>query len=65
MASEAPVTSKQNGAGKRKCISCMIPQKLEIIIRLDSGKSKREAMASKYINGPSFTYYINKCKDKL
>jgi hypothetical protein len=54
MASQAPMTGKQNGAGKRKCTSCMIPQKLEIIMRLDSEKSQREVMASKY-NGPSFT----------
>jgi len=65
MASQAPVTSKQNGAGKGKCLSCMIPQKLEIIMRLDSGKSQREVMASKYNNGPSITYYIKKCKDQL
>jgi hypothetical protein len=64
MASQAPVMSKQNGAGKRKCVSCMIPQKLEIIMRLDSRKSHREVMASKY-NGQSITYYIKKCKDQL
>jgi hypothetical protein len=43
----------------------MILQKLEIIMRLDSDKSQREVMVSKYNNGPSITYYIKKCKDQL
>jgi hypothetical protein len=43
----------------------MIPHKLEIIMRLDSGKSQSEVMASKYITGSSITYYIKKWKDQL
>jgi hypothetical protein len=31
--------SKQSAAGKRKHATLMIPQKLEIILRLDRGKS--------------------------
>lgn len=65
MASQAPMMSKQDGAGKRKCIYCMIPQKLEIIMRLDSGKCQRQVKASKYDNGSSITYYIKKWKDQL
>jgi len=65
MASQAPMTSKQNGACKRKRVPWMIPQKLEIIMRPDSGKTQREVMASKYNKGPSITYYIKKCNDQL
>jgi hypothetical protein len=37
--------SKQGNAGKRKHVS-MIPQKLEIIRGLESGKNQRVVMAS-------------------
>jgi hypothetical protein len=39
MASEHAEMSKQGTAGKRKCTTLMIPQKLGIIRRLESGKS--------------------------
>jgi hypothetical protein len=31
--------SEQGTAGNRKCITVMVPQKVEIIRRLESGKS--------------------------
>jgi hypothetical protein len=38
MASKDPKVSKQGTTGKRKHVTLMIPQKLEIIRRLESGK---------------------------
>jgi DNA-binding CsgD family transcriptional regulator len=38
--------SKQGIADKRKHVTLMIPQELEIIMMLESGKSQREVMAS-------------------
>jgi hypothetical protein len=64
MASQHPKMSKQGTAGKRKCVNCMIPQKLEIIRRHDSGKRQREVVAS-YDTGSSSIYYIKKWKDQL
>jgi len=40
MASEDPRVSKQCAFGKRQHITLMIPQNLEIIRRLESGKSQ-------------------------
>jgi hypothetical protein len=42
----------------------MIPQKLEIIVRLESGKSQKEVLAS-YNSRLSTIYDTKKCKDKL
>jgi hypothetical protein len=39
MASEEPKMCKQGAAGKRKLVSLMVPQKVKIIRRLESGKS--------------------------
>jgi hypothetical protein len=46
MASEDPNVSKQGTAGKRKYVTIMIPQKLEITGTLKSGKSQSVVMAS-------------------
>jgi hypothetical protein len=46
MASEDPKMSKQGTAGKRKHVTLMIHQKIEIIRRLESGKSQSVVMAS-------------------
>jgi hypothetical protein len=46
---------KQGTAGERKHINLMIPQKLEIIRKLESGESQREVMAS-YSVGSSSMY---------
>jgi hypothetical protein len=40
MASKDPKMSKQGTAGKRKPVTLMIPQKLEIIRRLEVAKAK-------------------------
>jgi hypothetical protein len=40
MASKDPKVSKQGTAGKKKHVTLLIPQKLEIIGRLESGKSQ-------------------------
>jgi hypothetical protein len=40
MASEDPNLNKQGTAGRRQHVTLMIPQKLEIISRLESGKSQ-------------------------
>jgi len=44
MSSEHAEMSKQGAADKRKCTTLMIPQKLGIIRRLESGKSQSEVM---------------------
>jgi len=44
MASEDPKISKQCAFGERQHITLMIPQNLERIRRLESGKSQSEVM---------------------
>jgi hypothetical protein len=46
MASENPNMSIQGTGGKRKHVTLMIPQKLEISRSLECGKGQREVMAS-------------------
>jgi hypothetical protein len=46
MASEDPKMSKQGTAGKREHITLMIPQKLEIMKRNESGKRRNVFTAS-------------------
>jgi hypothetical protein len=64
MVSEDPKMSKQGTAGKRKCITLTIPQKLEIITRLESGESRSVVTVSYNISSSSF-YYIKKQTDQL
>jgi hypothetical protein len=45
MDSKAPKMSKQGTACKRKHVTLTIPDKLEIIWKLQSGRSQREVMA--------------------
>jgi len=45
VASKDPKIGTHGTIGKRKPVTVMIPQKLEIIIRLGSGKSRRQFMA--------------------
>jgi len=47
MASKDPQIRTQGTTGKRKPVTVMIPQKLEIIKRPASGKSQRDIMANK------------------
>jgi DDE superfamily endonuclease./Tc5 transposase DNA-binding domain./CENP-B N-terminal DNA-binding domain. len=56
--------SKQGTAGKRKHVTLTIPQKLEIINRLESGESRSVVMAA-YNIGSSTIYDIRKQKDQL
>jgi len=56
--------SKQGAAGKRKHVTLTIPQKLEIIRRLESGESRSVVMAA-YNIGSSTIYDIRKQKDQL
>jgi hypothetical protein len=58
MASKDPKMSKQGTAGKRRCVTLMIPQKLE------NGKSQSMIMASYSIQSPT-TCDIRKQKDQL
>jgi hypothetical protein len=46
MTSEDPQMSKQGTADTRKLIALVIPQRLEIIMRLESGNSSSVVMAS-------------------
>jgi hypothetical protein len=46
MTSEDPQMSKQGAADKRKLVTLVIPLKLEIIMRLGSGKSCSVVVAS-------------------
>jgi hypothetical protein len=46
MASKNPKMSIQGTNGKGKYVTLMIPQKLEIMRRLEYDKSQREVMAS-------------------
>ena len=64
MASKDPKMSKQGTAGKRKHVTLLIPQKLQIIARFESGKSQKEVMAS-YKSGMSTTHDKQKWKEKL
>jgi hypothetical protein len=41
-----PKMCKQGTAGKRKHVTLTVPQKLEIIRRLENSESQREVMAS-------------------
>jgi hypothetical protein len=59
MASEDPKMRKQGTAGKRKHVTSMIPQKLEIIRIHESGKSQSVVMAT-YSLGSSAIYDIKK-----
>jgi hypothetical protein len=52
MASEDPKMSKQHTAGKRKHTSLTIPQKPDIIRKLESGKNRRVIMVSYNISSP-------------
>jgi hypothetical protein len=52
MASKDPKMSIHGTAGKRQHVTLMIPQKLQIIARLERGKSQKEVMAS-YKSGMS------------
>jgi hypothetical protein len=56
--------SVQGTAGKRKHETLMIPQKLEIIMILESGKSQRE-ITTLYSAVPSTIYDIKKWRDQL
>ena len=53
MASIDPKMSKQGTVGNRKHVTLMIPYKLQMIARLESGKSQKEVMAS-YKRGYGF-----------
>jgi len=50
--------SEQGTAGNRKCITLMVPQKLERTRRPESGKSQRLVMAS-YKTGSLSMIYRN------
>jgi hypothetical protein len=64
MASKGPQRSKQGTAGKRKHITLMLPQKLQIIRRLKSGKRQQEILASYKMEGlQSFTESSESVKD--
>ena len=62
--SKDPKMSKQGTAGKRKHITSVIPQKLEIIRRLESSTSHNMFRTSNYV-GLSTVYHIMKQKDQL
>jgi hypothetical protein len=64
MALKDPQSSKQGTAGKRKHVTLMIPQILEIIRRPESGKSQSVVQAA-YNIGSSTIYDIIKQKDLL
>jgi hypothetical protein len=64
MASKDVKMSKQFAAGKTKHVTLMIPQKHEIIRRLESGESCSVIMAA-HNTGSSTTYTIQKWKDQL
>jgi hypothetical protein len=56
--------NKEGTVGQRKHVTLTIPQQLEIIRRLYSGRSRREVMAS-YSGESSTIYDIKKRYDKL
>jgi hypothetical protein len=64
MASKDPKMSKQGTAGKRKHVALIIPQKIEIIMVLESGKSQRGVVDSCSIVS-STVYDTKKWKDWL
>jgi hypothetical protein len=64
MASKDPKMSKQGPAGKRKHTTLKISQILEIIRRLESGKSQSVVMAL-YNTGSSTVYDVKKRRDQL
>jgi CENP-B N-terminal DNA-binding domain. len=64
MASTYTKVSKQGTTGKTKHLTSTIPQKLQIIRKLHSGKVQREVMVS-YNIGSSTTYGTKKQKDQL
>jgi hypothetical protein len=64
MASKDPKMSEQVTPGKRKHVTLMIPQKLQIIAGLESGKSQKEVMTS-YKSGMSIIQDKQKRKEKL
>jgi hypothetical protein len=64
MASKDPKMSKQGTADKKKEVTLMIHHKLEIIMRNEGGKRRREVMASNS-SGLSTIYDTKKWKDKL
>jgi hypothetical protein len=49
MALENPNMSNQGTAGKRKHVTLMVPQKLEIIMSLECCEGQKQVMASYYI----------------
>jgi hypothetical protein len=63
MDSKGPKMSKQ-GTAKKKHVTLMIPQKLEIIRNFESGKSQSVVTAS-HNTGSSTIYDIKKQKDQL
>jgi hypothetical protein len=64
MASKDPQISKHGTAGNWKHVTLMIPQKLEITKRLESGESRSVVMAS-YKTGSSTMSGVKKEKDQL
>jgi hypothetical protein len=64
MASKDLKMNKHSTAGKRKHITSRIPEKLEVIGRLECGRRQREVMAS-YNIGSSTIYDTKKCQDQL
>jgi CENP-B N-terminal DNA-binding domain. len=59
MASEDPEVPQHGTAVKKEHVSLTVPQKVEIIRRLESGKSQSVIIAS-YNTGYSTVYYIKK-----
>jgi len=55
VASKDPKIGTHGTTGKRKPVTVMIPQKLEIIIRPASGRSQRDIMTNKM--QPQAEYY--------
>jgi len=55
---------KQGTAGKRKCVTLTVPQKLDRIWRLEHGENQREIVTS-YKFGLSTIYDIKKQKNQL
>jgi hypothetical protein len=64
MASTDPKGSKQGTNGTTKHVTSKIPQKLQIIRKLHSGKVQREDVVS-YNSGSLTTYDIKKQTDQL
>jgi hypothetical protein len=62
MAYKEPKMIKQGTAAKRKQVSITVPQKLEVIRRIECGEMQREVMAP-YNFGSSSIYDVKKQKD--